>query len=125
MGRLEITINGRIPSKKNSKRVFARGGRVIVIPSENHQAWHEEQSYRIKKFRPKKPIEKCKVKMTFYAPDKRKADLDNKATSILDLLVDNGIILDDSWFVVVDEDLHFGGVDKNNPRAEVIITYDK
>jgi len=111
MDRLEITINGRIPSKKNSKRVFARGGRVIVIPSENHEAWHEEWSYKIKKFRLKKPIEKCKVDITFYAPDKRIADSTNKAESIMDLLVDNGILVDDNWFVCVDVNLHFVVVD--------------
>lgn len=125
MGRIKITISGRIPSKKNSKRVFPRGNRVIVIPSENHEVWHEEQSYRIKRFRPKKPIEKCEIEITFYAPDKRKADLSNKAESIMDLLVDNLFIVDDNWFVCGDLPLHFGGVDKINPRAEIIITYEK
>lgn len=124
MGRLMIIVRGRIPSKKNSKRVFARGNRVIVIPSENHKVWHEEQSYRIKKFRPKKPIEKCEVEIVFYAPDKRKADLTNKAESLMDLLVDNDIIVDDNWFVCGDLHLHFGGVDKINPMAKIIITYE-
>lgn len=121
MDKLELTVEGRVPSKKNSKRVFARGGRVIVIPSENHQLWHEEQSYRIKKFRPKKPIEKCEIRMMFYAPDKRKTDLDNKSTTILDLLVDNQIISDDSWFVVNKLTLEFVKIDRENPRAEIII----
>ena len=121
MGRIEITINGRIPSKKNSKRVFSRGNRVIVIPSENHEVWHEEQSYRIKRFRPKKPIEKCEVEMMFYAPDRRRADLDNKSTTILDLLVDNQIILDDSWFVINKLTLEFVKVDKKFPRVEIKI----
>lgn len=125
MGRIKITISGRIPSKKNSKRVFARENRVIVIPSENHEVWYEEQSYLIKRFRPKKPIEKCEVEITFYAPDKRKADLSNKAESIMDLLVDNLFIVDDNWFVCGDLPLHFGGVDKINPRAEIIITYNQ
>jgi len=79
----------------------------------------------IKKFRPKKPIDKCKIEMIFYAPDKRKSDLDNKATTILDLFVDNGFIKDDSWFVVEHESLHFGGIDKLNPRAEIIINYEE
>ena len=123
MGRLKIILKGRIPSKKNSKQVFARGGRVIVIPSENYKVWHEEQSYMIKKYRPKKPIEKCEVEILFYAPDKRKADLTNKAESLMDLLVDNNFIVDDNWFVCYEIKLYFGGVDKKNPRAEVIINY--
>jgi len=123
MGRIKIVVKGRVPSKKNSKRIFARGGRVIAIPSENHEVWHEEQSYMIKKFRPKNPIEKCEVEILFYAPDKRKADLSNKAESLMDLLVDNNFIVDDNWFVCYEVKLYFGGVDKINPRAEVIINY--
>lgn len=125
MGRIRIIIRGRIPSKKNSKRVFARGNRVIVIPSENHKVWHEEQSYRIKKFRPKKPIEKCEVEIIIYAPDRRRSDLTNKAESLMDLLVDNDFIVDDNWFVCDDIKLYFGGVDRDNPRAEITIIYEE
>jgi hypothetical protein len=39
----------------------------------------------------------------------------------MDLLVDNGILKDDSWFIVPKLTLIFGGVDKNNPRAEITI----
>lgn len=118
-----IIIQGRIPSKKNSKRIFFKRNRrkPIVIPSKNHQIWHEEQSYRIKRFRPKNPIEKCGVTITFYAPDKRTTDLSNKAESIMDLLVDNRFIIDDNWFIVRNLLLYFGGINRNNPRAEITI----
>ena len=59
------------------------------------------------------------ISIKIYAPDKRKADLTNKAESIMDLLVDNGKIEDDNWFVIGDIRLLFGGVDKVNPRAEI------
>jgi hypothetical protein len=39
----------------------------------------------------------------------------------MDLLVDGGVLEDDSWFVVPNLALEFGGVDKLNPRVEVEI----
>lgn len=81
--------------------------------------WHEEMMLRVRKFRPKKPIARAAVSLTFYAPDRIKADLTNKAESCLDLAE---ILADDSWFVVDPVNLHFGGVDRTNPRVEIVIT---
>jgi hypothetical protein len=39
----------------------------------------------------------------------------------MDLLVDCGIIEDDNWFVVPEVRAKFGGVDKDNSRAEITI----
>lgn len=49
------------------------------------------------------------------------ADLTNKAESVMDLLVDCGIIVDDSWQVVEKLTLRIGGIDKKNPRVVVEI----
>lgn len=114
-----IELKGRIPSKKNSKMMVRRGDRTFLIPSPQYTAWHQEQSYRIKKI--PKPIEHCGIEIDFYAPDNRKTDLSNKAESIMDLLVDNKILLDDNWFVVKFLSLYFMGVDKENPRAIIEI----
>lgn len=70
-----------------------------------------------------KKIEKCKVAITFFPETLRSADLSNKTESIMDLLVDCGIIKDDNWFVCSELTLKLGQVDKQNPRAEVTITY--
>lgn len=66
-----------------------------------------------------------KIEITIYAPDKRKADKTNKAESIMDLMVDAGIIEDDNWFVFPELNLKFGGVDREFPRAEVVIHYEE
>lgn len=63
------------------------------------------------------------VELIFYPSTRRKADATNKAESIMDLLVDAGIIEDDNWFIVPELSLKFGGVDKLNPRAEIIINF--
>jgi hypothetical protein len=61
------------------------------------------------------------ILITFYPPDRNAGDLTNKAESIMDLLVDMEILEDDNWFICSDIHLKFGGVDKQNPRAEIEI----
>ena len=118
---INIIIKGRIPSKKNSKIIVCRGKFPLLLPSKKYQEWHKEATSQIKRLVPEKPIESCSVILTLYAPDKRKADLTNKAESIMDLLVDNSFLLDDNWFVVKSLRLIFGGVDRENPRVIVDI----
>lgn len=71
----------------------------------------------------KRPVERqiSSIELIFYPSTKRKADATNKAESVMDLLVDAGIIEDDNWFVVPKVELQFGGVDKEKPRVEIII----
>lgn len=58
-----------------------------------------------------KKNEKVKLIVTFYHGDYRRRDSDNQLSSILDMLVDVGILPDDSWLVV--------------PRKEIIDEYEK
>ena len=118
---MRIILKGRIPSKKNSRNIFVVKGRLLNIPSKQYEAWHEEKSWELKmrKFEKLEKVES--IEITIFAPDKRKSDLTNKVESLMDLMVDNGILEDDNWFVCGDIRLKFGGVDKENPRAEIII----
>jgi Holliday junction resolvase RusA-like endonuclease len=77
---------------------------------------------RVRRFRPKTPITRAAIMLTFYTPDRIKADLTNKAESCMDLLVDAGFLADDSWFVAEPIYLIFGGVDRVSPRVEILIT---
>lgn len=111
-----ITIKGRTPSKKNAKIMVCRGKFPMLLPSERYTAWHKEamaQLIGIDK------IKSDKLRITIYPPDSRKADLTNKAESVMDTLVDAGLLEDDNWFIVNEITLKFGGVDKENPRAEI------
>lgn len=113
---MKITLFGRVPSKKNS-RIHTRTG--MSFPSANYTAWHKDASNQLKFFK-KDPMEIPRtVTITFFFPDKRRTDLSNKAESIMDLLVDNGFLADDSWQVVNKLVLIGGGVDKDNARAEI------
>ena len=118
---MKLTIKGRIPSKKNSVIISTRGGRVMKFPSKAYKEWHEDATNQLWGKIPKEPIKGARITIAIYAPDKRSADLTNKAESIMDLLVDNKIIEDDNWYVCSEILLMFGGVDKENPRAVVAI----
>lgn len=119
---LQIIIKGRVPSKKNSRNLFVRGGKLFNIPSKRYKEWHNEASKQIENYIPTEPIQKVKhISIHFWAPDKRKTDLTNKAESILDLLVDSKVIADDNWFIVNSIALFFAEVDREDPRCEIAI----
>lgn len=122
---MRITLHGRIPSKKNSVVMFVRSGRIFKMPSNQYRAWHKDASQQLMAMGnvwgkiPRETVNS--IEFCVFAPDRRKADLTNKAESVMDLLVDNGILADDNWFVVPFVLLNFGGVDKADPRVEIII----
>ena len=123
---MQIIITGSVPSKKNSKVFSFRGNRPMLFPGKCYQQWHKQalnQLYGIRYesalFGPLKKIKE--IRITIYAVDRRKADLTNRAESVMDLLVDAGILEDDNWFICGAVNLKFGGVDRENPRAEIEI----
>ncbi len=95
----------------------------MLFPSKDFVAWHKDAVQQVTRGAGM-PYERCSVEITIYAPDRRASDLTNKAESIMDLLVDTGVVSDDNWFVCDPILLKFGGVDKTNPRAEIIIDYE-
>lgn len=128
---VNITVLGKIPSKKNSKRVFCVAGKPRVISSKAHEEWHDEAMLLLASERNKLspadrnhlPIKKAHhVGIVMYSHDARAFDLTNKAESIMDILVDAGFLFDDDCATVGVLHLEFGGVDRKNPRAEVSIT---
>jgi len=120
---INITLLGRIPSKKNSKMIVCRGRRPMLLPSEKHREWHIDASNQLRKQKvPRNKIEKFDVHVWFYAPDIRKADASNKWESVGDLLVDNEIIKDDSWWNIQELCIHTVELDRENPRVELELT---
>ena len=113
-----ITITGRIPSKKNSRNIFYRSGRIHNTPNAKYQAWHKQAIVQLPKIG---YVEVKRIILDFYFPDLRRADLTNKAESVMDLLVDAKIIEDDNWKVVPEIRLRSQGLDRENPRVEILI----
>lgn len=112
-----ITILGRIPSKKNSTWNFISKGRIIRLPSQKHKEWHKDGMLQLTG---QKAIPTpCSLTISFWFPDARKTDLSNKAESIMDLLVDYGILPDDNCVEIPTLLLVYKGIDRTNPRAEI------
>ena len=118
--RMQIILKGNIPSKKNS-RINTKSGRSF--PSSKYTAWHKDAMLQLRE----QEVEQAKYKMveeialTFYAQDLRKFDLTNKTESVMDLLVDYGLLEDDNCYVIPHISIVFGGVDRENPRCEITL----
>lgn len=117
---VELFVSGRIPSKKNSKVISNRGKRPVLLTSKKHREWHKSASFDISHLgSPKYTCYSVELHITF--PDWRIADLTNKAESIMDLLVDNGIIIDDNWKNTGEVRLIPCGVDKEKAGCKIIL----
>lgn len=114
-------LPGNVPSKKNSRQIFAKNGRIINIPSRKYKEWHDESLALLDGFGALKPP--YSITLVFWMKDKRKCDLDNKVASILDLLQDAGIIEDDCWQKLVEITARAAGV-SDTPRVKVEIHSD-
>lgn len=124
---VNIVIRGRIPSKKNSKRIVVVRGKPLILPSTEHKKWHYDASKQLIPYwnefvnTTPLPLKRATINMRFFAPDARSADMTNKAESVMDLLVDNGFVEDDNWFICGMLVLSFGGIARDNPRVEIDI----
>lgn len=123
MQEVTLTLRGAVPSKKNSKRRIKRGNHIFMVPSLAHEVWHREQMIAARDWKIKIPGPVIRVFIEFTAGDRRSADLSNKQESIMDLLVDAGVIKDDNWFIVPELGSKLVAVDKERPHATVTIFY--
>ena len=122
MEQMTIYIKGRIPSKKNSKQMILVRGKRIIVPSRQYSAWYKEQRQELAGI-PKLRLNEVSIEMTITFPDNIKSDLTNKAESIMDLLVDSGIIEDDNHKVCKKIMLISGGVNKQTAGAKIKIKF--
>lgn len=125
---MEINITGDVPSKKNSRNLFVKNGRIINIPNKRYKDWLDDslmQCQSLKNaYRNAIPVEKAeRVIVTIYPSNKRKFDLDNRLGSIMDFLVDLGIITDDNYTVIPEIKISVGEVRKNNGGCKIIIEF--
>jgi len=115
-----LTIPGSVRSKKNSKRIFARGPFKKVLPQKAYEAWEKRARQSLWGTAIVPPIcVPCAVKATFYYRGK-KPDLSGAMESIADCLqgiiwADDGLI--ESW------DGSRMVHDKENPRTEVTVEW--
>jgi Holliday junction resolvase RusA-like endonuclease len=116
---LKITVND-IPPSNNKYMVNSHSFHVY---RNQKQQWHwlvKAALHKVKK--PSVPYARAVVTILYYFKDNRRHDPDNySGKMILDPLVKEGVIVDDS-FDVIELRIKKGGVDKLNPRTEIEIT---
>lgn len=130
---LRLDFDGVVFSKKNSKRIIQNRctGRPMLISSKQALANEAEM---VRQFMVQameagwalRTPEECagrsyKIQILITERDKRRRDLDNQATAILDALVSAGVIPDDSNRFVKWLEVGLMGYDKDVPGAAITI----
>ena len=112
---MKIVIN-EIPPSNNK---YMGNTYNYAVYQREKQRWHWLIKCAIKE-RPKKPLEKAVVHITYYFKNRIRRDPDNySGKMLLDPLVREGILVDDSFDAVTL--MLDGDYDKNNPRTEIEI----
>lgn len=131
MNELELTYHGVVTAKKNSKQIIwnRRSNRPMLIS--NHRAKKQEKDMAWDFLMQAKDQgwpcgderENSVFHITIYVwnKDRRRRDLDNQATAILDALTASRVIPDDSVDFVPRLNVEYKGIDKDDPRAVVKI----
>lgn len=118
---MTITLDGETPSKKNS-RINTRSGRSF--PNARYRKWHEQAVGSILLQIAERKISRIadegslRLTVTFFHGDMKRRDSDNQLSSVLDTLVDAGILSDDNWKVLPEKHI-YNRYDKGNARCVV------
>ena len=114
-----IHIPLETPSKKNSRVVDRRTGRTF--PNKRYTEWHKAAALYVRQ-QHTHPLDEgpFALYLEFTHGDRVRRDSDNGVSSILDLLVDCGVLPDDNWMVV--SKINVSNLyDKGNPGVNISI----
>ncbi len=119
----ELSLPGRPITKKNSQRiVYNRGsGKPMVIQSEPYRLYADECLWRLKGYRGPTFAEPVKLTARYYMPNRRSwPDLMGLLQATCDILEAAGVLEDDALVKRLDGS-EIAGVDRDQPRADVVI----
>ena len=110
---------GETVSKKNSNKFNTKSRRTYK--TKGYMDWYQGAVLQLRPQIKTKGIDyPVEISMRFVHGDNRRRDSDNEQSSILDLLVREGVIVDDNWTIVrrtvVDNDF-----EKGNPHCIITI----
>jgi Holliday junction resolvase RusA-like endonuclease len=117
---MKLIIEGETPAKKNSRIVLPDGRN---IPSKQYREWHKSALLQaeVMTIGHEAIGYPVIVSLSFFHGDKRRRDSDNGTSSILDLLVDAGVLKDDKWEIVRVLNV-YNYYDKGHARCEISIS---
>ena len=90
----EITLEGNVPSKKNSR---INTGSGTSFPSKDYTKWEVKAMQQVRLQTRERFYNPVSIEVIIYFGTDTKADLDNRLTSILDMLVECLVLRDDKW----------------------------
>lgn len=115
---VEIVLVGAVIPKKNN-RINLKSG--VSIPNNKFTQWQDDAITEVRKQTRHRFYNPVSLELIIYFGTKRKADLDNRLTSIMDMLAEALIVRDDKW-----EDIPLIQIQaeyrKNKPGAFIRLT---
>lgn len=91
---IELVLEGNVPSKKN-QRINRGDGKSF--PSKKFIQWQDDALKQVRMQTRHRFLVPVQVECIIYFGTNVRADLDNRLTSILDMLVEALVLLDDKW----------------------------
>lgn len=122
MDEIKLTIKLPPVTKKNSMQIVGNGKRPMLIPSAQYRRYERDAGWFLKPLAIAEPVN---IRAIYFMPTRRKVDITNLESALMDVLVKHGVIADDNCRVVVSTDGSRVMYDKENPRTEVTITKSK
>ena len=116
---LVLTLLGKPITKKNSMQIISCGGRPRLIQSKQYRQYEADCLKQILTNHKMYDVP-IAVVCKYFLKDKRKTDLTNLLAATHDILQKAKVIADDALIKSVDGS-RIVGVDKDNPRVEIII----
>jgi len=119
---IHLIIHGRILAKKNSRLPYMNKGRVLNTAK--YHDWEKDACLQLLQYKGRN-LDNIELQFEFYMPDNRRTDLDNKISTLLDILAGKmHVIKDDAWQNTPKYSVEAKGIDRKNPRVEIWIRYD-
>lgn len=122
MDEIKLTIKLPPVTKKNSMQIVGNDKRPKPIPSAQYLRYERDAGWFLKPLAIAEPVN---IRAIYFMPARRKVDITNLESALMDVLVKYGVIADDNCRVVVSTDGSRVMYDKENPRTEVTITKSK
>ena len=114
-----FTIDLEPATKKNQLQIIRIKGHPRILPSKKYREYETAATpfcpYLLIDF----PVN---VEAHYYRSNRRRIDITNLESALMDLLVHAGTLSDDNCSIVVSTDGSRVHYDKEHPRTEVVIT---
>lgn len=92
--KVELKLEGNVPSKKNSR---INRGDGVSFPSRRFVDWQQSALLQVRMQTRERFFKPVEIDATIIFGTNARADLDNRLTSILDMLVEALVLRDDKW----------------------------